>query len=121
MGQRGKIRSRNKSKRVQRQRLIFVRALYFPFARLVHMGMIRVIVMMRIQVRVDQRRMIVSIAVTMDVLKRRQNKGGYKSQTGGECENPPHQQYRTSARDSSRQAPVEFRFQHNTVIGRYIR
>ncbi len=49
------------------------------------------IVVMRVQVRVDQRRMVVRIAVAMDVLKRRQNKGGDKSQTAGECENPPHQ------------------------------
>jgi len=61
--------------------------------------------MMRIQMRVNQRRMIVRIAVTMNVLKRRQNKGGYKSQTAGECENPPHYWQRTSARDSSPEAP----------------
>jgi hypothetical protein len=97
----GKVRSRNKSKRIQRRRLIFVPAFYFPFARLVHMGMVRMVVVMRVQMRVDQRRMIVRIAVTMDVLKRRQDKGGDKSQTAGECENLPHQKQPTSARDSS--------------------
>ena len=49
------------------------------------------IVVMRVKVRMHHRRMIVRIAVAMDVLKRRQNKRGDKSQTTGECENPPHQ------------------------------
>jgi hypothetical protein len=97
----GKIRGRDKSKRIQRRRLIFFRAFYFPFARLVHMGMVRMVVVMRVQMRVDQRCMIVRIAVTMDVLKRRQDEGGDKSQTAGECENLPHQKQATSARDSS--------------------
>jgi hypothetical protein len=93
----GKIRSRNESKRVQRRRLIFVRAFYFPFARLVHMGMLRVIVTMRVEMRMDHRRMVVGIAVTMDVLKRRQNKGAYKRDTAVQREDSPHHWQRSSA------------------------
>jgi hypothetical protein len=93
----GKVRSRNESKCVQRRRLIFVRAFYFAFARLVHMGMVRVIVMMRVEMRMDQGRVVVGIAVPMNVLKRRQNKGAYKRDKAAERKDSPHQQQRSSA------------------------
>jgi hypothetical protein len=99
------IRRGDKRKCVQRRRLILVRTLDFPFAGLVYMG---VIMMMRVQVRVNQRSMIVGIAVTMDVLKRRPNKGRYKRQAAGKCENSPHQQ-----------TPIELSSRHTILIKKH--
>ena len=65
---RREVRSRDKSERIQRRRLIFIRALDFLFARLVYMGMVRMIVVVRVEVRVDQRSMIMRISIGMDVL-----------------------------------------------------
>jgi hypothetical protein len=77
----GEVRSQDEGESVERRRLILVRTLDFAFARLVHMGVTRMIVMMRVQMSVDQWRVIVVIAVTMDVLKRRQNERGHECET----------------------------------------
>jgi hypothetical protein len=82
----GEIGSQYESESVQRRCLVVVRTLDFAFARLVHMG---VVVMMRVQMRVDQASVVTGI--TMDVLKRRQNKGGRECQTALERYSTPHQ------------------------------
>jgi hypothetical protein len=79
--ERGKIRRQDGGKSVERRYLVLVRVLDFAFARLVHMGVVPMIVMMRVQVRVDERSVIVMIPIAMDVLKRRQNEGGHKRET----------------------------------------
>jgi hypothetical protein len=78
---RRKVRSQHEDEGVERSRLVLVRILDFTFARLVDMIVARMAVMMRVQMRVDQWRVIVMIAITVDVLKRRQDKGGRKRQT----------------------------------------
>ncbi len=86
-----KVRRQNEGKSVQRRNLILVGALDFAFARPVHMGVARMIVMMRVQMRVDEWSVIVMIAVSMDVLKRRQNEGGHECQTAMQSQSSSHQ------------------------------
>jgi hypothetical protein len=88
-----KVRRQDEGEGVQRGHLVFVCTLDLAFARFVHMG---VIVMMPVQVRVDQRGVIVMIAITVNVLERRQNKGGHKRQATIEREYSSHQRH-TSA------------------------
>jgi hypothetical protein len=83
-----KIRRQDKSKSVERRHLVLVRTFDLAFARFVHM---RVIMMVPVQVRVDQRSVIVMIAITMDVLERRQNKGGHECQAAMDRECSSHQ------------------------------
>jgi hypothetical protein len=67
---------------IERRRLVFLGTLDFPSA-----GDIHVIVMVRTEVRVDERRagaVIVRVVVPVNVLKRRQNEGGHECQTA--CE-----------------------------------
>jgi hypothetical protein len=87
----GEVRGQDEGESIERRRLVLVRTLDLPFTRFVHMG---VIVMMRIQMRVDN-------PATVDVLKRRQKKGGHECQTALERYRTPHQPQCTSipARD----------------------
>jgi hypothetical protein len=72
--ERREIYGQYKGESVQRWRLVFVRTLDLAFARFVQMG---AIVTVSVQVRVNEG----GVAITMDVLKRRQNKGGHECQT----------------------------------------
>jgi hypothetical protein len=72
------VDSKYQSEGVERRRLVFVRALDFTLARLIHMMVIRMIVMMGIKMGMDDQRVN---TVAMDMLKRRQNKGGCKRET----------------------------------------
>jgi hypothetical protein len=87
-------------KGVEFRHLVFIRTLDLPFARLVHMMVFRTVVMVWIQMGMDERSVD---AIPMDVLKRRQNKGGCESQAALERDNPPHQQNSSmaSARDAT--------------------
>jgi hypothetical protein len=71
-----KVGSQYKGEGVERDRPVFIGILDLAFARLVDMIVARMIVMMRVQMRVDQWRVIVMIAITVDVLKRRQDEAG---------------------------------------------
>ncbi len=65
------------SESVERCGFVFVSALDFAFAGFIDMRLNAVVVMMPIEMRVNQGRvgMITRTAISMDVLKRRQNKG----------------------------------------------
>jgi hypothetical protein len=98
----------NESKGIERRCLLFVRSLDFALARLVYVMVVRGDVIVGVQMGVDKERVN---AVAMDVLKRRQNIGGYKRDTAVERKNPPrHEQCsasRASARKTIRQALID--------------
>jgi hypothetical protein len=96
---RRKVRNQCGGEGVQRRHLVIVRTLDLALARLVHMVVIRMVMMMRIQMGMDDRSVY---TIAMDMLKRRQYKGGYKRDTAMQRENPPHHQRRSPARASAR-------------------
>jgi hypothetical protein len=85
---RRKFRSQYEGEDVEFRYRVTVRTLDFSFARLVHVMAFRMVVMVWIQMGMDERSVD---AVPMDVLKRRQDKGGCERQTAWERDNPPHQ------------------------------
>jgi hypothetical protein len=96
---RSEISSQDESKSIERRCLVLVRTLDFALARLINMIMVCVGVIMGVQMGVDDQRVN---AVAMDVLKRRQDIGGYKRDTAVERDNPPHQQQCSSSRAPAR-------------------
>jgi hypothetical protein len=94
----GEVRSEDEGESVERRRLVFVRTLYLAFARFVHMG----VMMMPVQMRVDN-------SVTVDMLKRRQKKGGHECQTALERYSTPHQPQFTSIPVRDTAEPATYR------------
>jgi hypothetical protein len=92
--------SQNEGESIQRYRLVFIRTLNFPLTRNIH-----VIVMMRGKMGMNERRVVVMTLTgpgAMNVLERRQNKGGHKCQTALDRESAPHQEQCTAGPELTR-------------------